>query len=353
MLLVILVLISLYTPSSLAVDNNCEPVAGITPICAIQAPEDIELAPGGRYLLMSHYAGLPATGVGGIGLFDTKTGLHELLYPGPRTDGVADWGSDNCPGSPGEAIASHGIHLSQRDGGQWQLLVVNHGGRESIEFFQLQMVNDKPAVRWRGCVVMPGSAFLNDVVALPGGGLLATQMMDKNDPSSMQSAMAGGVSGHVWEWHPGTQVSIMKGSISPFPNGIQISPDGRYVYLNIYIRGELWKIERSSGRRVGMINIPGPDNSQWAADGRLLVTSHTGLASYDVNRCTSLKQGFCPLAFQVVAVDPDTLETEVIYDHDGSAPMGAGTVAQQLGMQLYIGTFAGDRLYRVQLKKVE
>ena len=58
--------------------------------------------------------------------------------------------------------------------------------------------------------------------------------------------------------------------------------------------------------------------------------------------------GWCPIPFQIVAVDPQTMETTVRFDSEGS-PMGAGTVGLQLGNELFIGSFAGDRILRVTL----
>lgn len=326
--------------------DDCQSVGAITPLCGIQAPEDIELTPNGRYLLLSQFGGLPTAGPGGIALFDLKAETHEMLVPRPATG--LSWGSDNCPAEPGEQLSTHGIHLSRRDDGRWQLLAVNHGGRESVEFFELRSTGGKPGLAWRGCVLMPGGAYLNDVVALPGGGLLATHMMDRHDEQSMADAMQGKISGHVFEWHPGQPVKVMAGSESPFPNGIQISADGRFIFLNVYIRGEVWKLDRNTGERVGTVKVVGPDNSLWRDDGKLLVASHTGMAGYDEKLCTSGK-GFCPVGFQIVAIDPDSLSKELVFEHDGSAPMGAGTVALQLDQVLYIGSYAGDRLFKVEL----
>ena len=56
-----------------------------------------------------------------------------------------------------------------------------------------------------------------------------------------------------------------------------------------------------------------------------------------------IESGSCPLSFAIVAIDPDTLATETIFENTGP-PMGAATVAVQRGDELYMGTFAGDRI---------
>ena len=50
--------------------------------------------------------------------------------------------------------------------------------------------------------------------------------------------------------------------------------------------------------------------------------------------------------FEIMALDPATLETETLFS-GGGPPMGAGTVAVDLGDALWIGAFAGDRILRV------
>ena len=52
-----------------------------------------------------------------------------------------------------------------------------------------------------------------------------------------------------------------------------------------------------------------------------------------------------------MAVDAETIETSVRFDSAGS-PMGGGTVGLQVGNELFIGSFAGDRILRVRLDEV-
>lgn len=52
------------------------------------------------------------------------------------------------------------------------------------------------------------------------------------------------------------------------------------------------------------------------------------------------------MAFKIVALDPDSMETETVFWNEGP-PMGAGTIALDLGTELLIGSFAGDRMIRV------
>lgn len=326
--------------------QGCEPQPGMDVVCGLQAPEDLERLPGGGQLILSQYGGMSG-GTGSLVLFDLATDQVRPLYPRAGGDGQPDWGDASCPGAPGATISPHGIHLSQRADGAWQLLVVNHGGRESVEFFELSAAGADSRLTWRGCAVAPETAFLNDVVALPDGGLLVTHMFDKGDPEALAQALAGGNSGHVWRWRPGQSYDVLPGSQVPFANGIQIDAAGRNIYLNLYAVGQVRKIDLASGQVLATWDLPQPDNSTWSETGQLLVASHTGVFT-DHERCNSVGKGACDLAYQVVAIDPEALSYRAILKHEG-APMGAATAALDVDGVLYIGSFAGDRLVKVRL----
>ena len=130
------------------------------------------------------------------------------------------------------------------------------------------------------------------------------------------------------------------------PNGIEIAHDGASVYVNVYLGNEVRRIDRKTGELLGRVEVSQPDNITWSADGDvLLVASHTG-GMRDSMSCFDLETGSCGLAFEIVAIDPDTLARKTLLAHEG-APMGAATVAVQVGTDLWLGTFAGDRVARV------
>ncbi len=69
----------------------------------------------------------------------------------------------------------------------------------------------------------------------------------------------------------------------------------------------------------------------------------------EMQACNRLERGACPAAFEILAVDPGTLDREVVY-RGGGPPMGGGTVGLRVGDELFIGSFAGDRVLRVALQ---
>jgi hypothetical protein len=54
---------------------------------------------------------------------------------------------------------ARGLSLSRLAGDRWRLLVVNHGGRESIEVFDVDLAPARPRLVWRGCLPMPAGQW--------------------------------------------------------------------------------------------------------------------------------------------------------------------------------------------------
>jgi hypothetical protein len=329
--------------------TDCEPRGNARPICGFQNPEDLALLPDGHTLLVSEYGAVEGGRAGRLALFDIRAEQRSVLFEG-GADATPDedWGDPDCPGAPPREFSPHGIHLSIRRDGRLQLLVVQHGGRESVEFFELLQAPGWQA-RWRGCAVPAEGSWLNDVVALPEGGFLVTHMLPKGNLEAISGAYQGPppARGHVLEWKAETGFRVVPGTQSALPNGIELSRDGRVIYLNASGANEVWRIERASGRLLARARVPATDNSTWAADGRLLVSSLL-VTPDQFPVCMQLEGRPCPLAFQIVALDPETLDMEVLYRGRG-APMGGGTVGLRIAHELFIGSFAGDRILRVQL----
>jgi hypothetical protein len=332
---------------------DCEAAGRVRPICGLHNPEDLVVLPGGKLLLVSQFGSIDGSRPGSLAALDVASESLEPLFPAAAAGGLPDvaagplWGDPGCA-PPGESFNPHGIDLTTRSDGALQLLVVNHGGRESVEFFEVLLDGSRARLAWRGCALPPDESFLNDVVALPDGGFLATHMLPKDSRFlPLLKGLVGLDTGYVLEWQPGVGFREMPGTAAPFPNGIEISPDAESIYLNVYLGDEVRRIARKSGELLGVAEVPRPDNSTWAPDGRLLVASHTASVG-EMLACGEIEQGSCPFEFQIVALDPETLAAEVLFRNAGP-PMGAGTVAVRLGDELFIGTYAGDRVARVAL----
>lgn len=337
---------------------SCLDERGIHPICGFHNPEDLSLLEDGHRLVVSQFGSMTDPEArGSLVVLDLDDEQIQLVYPlaplaPPATSNAeakpaTGWGDPTCPGPP-HPFNPHGIDMAPRGDGRLQLLVVNHGDRESIEFFEVLPESVNVLVIWRGCAIPPRGAYFNDVVNLPDGGFLATHMMERHGLIwGTIRALMGGDTGVVYEWQQSTGFEIVSGTEGPFPNGIEVSADGSEIYLNLYMGNEVRRVSRASGETLASAEVESPDNLSWAKDGRLLVASHVGGFS-EYEPCMNLAAGACPMAFEILALDPVSLEGDVIFANRG-APMGGGTVAIDVGGELVIGSFAGDRVIRAPI----
>ena len=105
---------------------------------------------------------------------------------------------------------------------------------------------------------------------------------------------------------------------------------------------EVHKYDLQTERLVASAEVAHVDNSAWGPDGRLWLTRHKMEPTVYL-ACTRDHKLTCGMAFEVVALDPDTMATQVIFSHQGP-PMGAATVAMPHRDKVYLGSFLGDRL---------
>ena len=345
----ILLALALAACGSIEPITSCDPVGAATPLCGFQNPEDLALLPDGQ-VIVSEYGDAGAR-PGRISLLDLESGKHQSLYAGGGPPGAGPWGAADCE-PPSEAFSPHGIHLSKRAGGSLQLLVVQHGGRESVEMFEVLPAQTTWQLAWRGCAVVPDGA-LNDVVALPEGGFLVTRFGPSSTPAFMFAAakatLFGGETGWVYAWSRTQGFSEVPGTRVAGPNGIELSADGAKIFLNATLASEVLRIDRRTGAVEARAAVTQPDNLTWASDGRLRVASLRG-AMREMLSCNGLERGSCPMPFAIVALDPETMATETVYQGGPGTPSGAGTVGLEVDGGLLVGTFAGDRVVRVEMR---
>ena len=133
---------------------------------------------------------------------------------------------------------THGLYLKARRRSTHKLYAVHHGGRESIEVFELNAGTNPPAIAWIGCAVAPDPIGVNAVVALPDGGFAATNFDPRPAPGT--GARGGGLgakllsgeqNGELWEWHTKTGWTKVPGSEAAGANGLELSSDGNWYYV--------------------------------------------------------------------------------------------------------------------------
>ena len=150
----------------------CDPDGEVRFLCGPVNPEDLAPVPQSPWVIVSSREGY-------LYLADTRDHTSTVLFPTETSRAQHDTATYGaCPGPLTSQFRPHGLNLRPGDGGAHTLLVVGHGGRESIEVFELDTGGTSPTLTWVGCVVAPEALGLNSVVALPEGWLCDDQFSD-------------------------------------------------------------------------------------------------------------------------------------------------------------------------------
>jgi hypothetical protein len=247
------------------------------------------------------------------------------------------------------------LYLKEGRRGVHTLYAVHHGGRESVELFELDTLKTPIAIAWIGCVVAPDPIGLNAVVALPDGGFAATNFDPRQPPGGRggfsPALTAGERNGEVWEWHPRSGWAKVPGSEAAGANGIEISPDGRWYYIAEWGNRSFMRLSRGKtpperqeiplGFRV--------DNVRWERDGMLLVAGQ-GEPGGAVTRGGN--NGAGNLSMSIIGrIDPKTMTYTTIVSQPTNERLNAATVAIHIGDELWAGSFRGDRIARYPLPR--
>ena len=221
----------------------------------------------------------------------------------------------------------------------YRLYMTSHGAREAIEAFEIDARDAKPTIAWIGCVVLPERTFANSVAMFEDGGFVTTKFMDPTVPDAFAKITAGEVTGNVYEWHPGGAVTAVPGTELAGANGIEVSRDGRYIYVAAFGNREIVRFDRQTtpptktAVSVGVV----PDNLRWTED-RKLYTVGGNVPPAD---CANPP---CATGWSVVEVDPETMQATRITGVDQNAALQGAATAVLVDDEIWIGTFSGDRI---------
>ncbi len=317
--------------------------------CGTRQPEDLERTPDGKFLIATQYLNQGRGGAagGGMILFDLDKKIFSRMSETIQADNP--WGDSACPGAIGDALVSHGSSLAKRRDGKWALYVVNHGGgRQSIEMFELKPTADSWALVWRGCEVARHD--YNDVAILPDGGFVGTY------PTGLSKGIGGATiptsaTGYVAQWAPGKGESEVPGTRMRFPNGVVVSADGRYMYVNEFAARAVHKFDLKEGRELGQVAVDFlPDNLTWTERSQLLVAGVKGARG----DCPEGSGRRCIDGFGVAEIDPAKMQARPIFDSSSTDPLISGvSVALKVDDSIYLGAFLGDRIVRIPYKTRE
>jgi hypothetical protein len=317
-------------------------------LCGTRSPEDLEITPDGKYLIATQFVNGRGGSLGlGMALFDLAKKTYSKMPVTAEPD--KSWGDASCPGPIGDALISHGSSLAKRRSGAWALYVVNHGGRQSIEMFELRPAAGSWALVWRGCVV--GAHDYNDVAILPDGGFVGTYPTGLLAPGNNAAQFGGGITGYVARWTPGKGESEIMGTRIPYPNGVVVSANGRDMYVNWFAAREVHKydLNLNAAKETGSVKVDFmPDNLTWTKQRRLLAAGVKGARG----DCPEGSGRPCIQGFGVAEIDPGKMQARTIFDSASTEPLMTGvSVALRVGDSIYLGAFQGDRLVKIPYKK--
>ncbi len=314
---------------------ECGQQGDVEVICGARAPEDLELTPDGNRIIVAQFGRGAAAGTG-IVLFDPDA--QDFRDLPVRVEPRPTWGEAACVEPEGMALNPHGLSLATHPDGVVGLYVVNHNLRESVEMFEVAEVGGGWELIWRGC--LSAEVAYNDLAMLPNGGFVGTRPTALQEPGA--NAFGGGNSGDVAVWTPESGEVVLPDTASGFPNGVAVDPEGRFAYIAVWTGQGAIKYDLERRERVATVDLGFmPDNLTWTADGRLLAAGIQGIGG----DCGGVP---CIQGFEVAEIDPETMNVRTVYRSEAPpSPISGVSVAIQLEDDVYVGSFQGDRLVRI------
>ena len=271
------------------------------------------------------------TGAGGVALIRVADRTPMTVYPNAAARHSLDRGTyPDCPGPPdASAFTTHGVYVEPGGGPVFKVFVVGHGARESIEVLEIDTAAAAPVATWLGCVIAPDPIGLNSVRGLPDGGFVTTNFLPRDSTREATQRMLGGEqNGELWEWHTASGWQKVPGSEAAGANGVELSDDGRTLYIAAWGSQSFIRLSRGVTPPVRE-EIPlgfRIDNIHWASDGTLWGVGQAGGT------------------WKAVKIDPDTLAVRDVVEQADAPAFGAGTAVAEVGDTLWVGSFRGNRI---------
>jgi hypothetical protein len=328
--------------------SNCAPSGGLNFICGIQAPEDLVLVPGTRFLIAS---GMMAGS--GLHLIDTQAKTARSLF----ASGVAVARADTAKfaGCPGPLDAKqailHGLSLRPSQTGRYTLYATNHGGRESVEVFDVDARGAAPTAVWIGCVLTPDKLPVNSVAAFSDGTLVATVLVLPG--KTFQDVWAGRNTGVVLIWTPGSkEFRTLAGTELPGNNGIETSADNTEFYVASTGLKRIVAYSRanpSKPLRFAQLKEFGPDNVRLVGD-RLITAGIIDNEPACGGAPKKPEDIQCPRGWIADTIDPKTMAITELARGPAAPPYTGTATAMPVGDNLWLSSFNVDRVAYRALK---
>ncbi len=265
----------------------------------------------------------------------------------PETKTPPDW----------EVFSPHGIGIGAQNGNTVTFYATNHGNREAIEVFEINISKAIPRFTWIGTVLAPEDGFVDAVAWIPGtDGFVVTAVTNPLDKEAGEKQMSGRPIGWVRTWNAKDGWKTVAGTeLESSPNGIVVSDDGKHVFVAATTNFKVYRVSLGSGKPVvASVKVDGfPDNIRWSADRKsLLVGVHTeDPEKFVAAQITAVKvSGLMYTSFNITRIDPETMETEIVMPSGVYGAFGAATGAIEVGDRLWVSSTGSDRVAIFDLK---
>ena len=303
-------------------------------VSGIKNPEDMVYLKGTKWVLVSTY--------------HEPGPLSYVNIDSPSQGAALMWTSKAEAGRiSAKKLSPHGLAARRRSDGRFDVLLVDHGGKEeAVDKLVVDVSGDTPSVVNGQRIRMPNGTSGNAVAFMPDDGFVVTSMFDPTDSTTPQKITDGEPTGGVWRWKSSGEWSHIGPQMSG-ANGIVVSQDGKHLIVNEW-----------SSRRIVRVSIEGkteashavdflPDNLRETEDGKILI----GGQRTDAGCLFSPKADQqCSRGYIVGVVDPHSLKVDKLIDKDDKQAAEDGftsaTGALAIGNDLWVGSFGGDKIAR-------
>ena len=350
-------------------DQPCEQEAdGAKFICGVTNVEDWAPVDGTQWIFGSHFV---ATGKAGyLMIFDSQALTAQTVEPQQIKTGPLDPKYKTCPGAPDfTALSTHGLAIRKTGPTAATLFVVNHGGRESIEIFDIEIpkpsvpgaevqvnpagvtVITKPVLTWRGCAVAPKNTYPDAVAPLADGSMLVTSLWNPNDKARTDKLKTGQPVGGLFRWSTGNWNELSEGKTLSGPNGVIASADGKTAYVAVWAAKGVARIKlnkKSGDKPVDVVSTGFyTDNLRWSPDGKSIYVGGQNAPMATLLACIDTDRNNCSdVPFVIDQMDPETLKLTNVIKSGSYGGAGAGTGAIRVGNELWVSSFHADRVAR-------
>lgn len=341
---------------------HCLPVdaaPGSTPQRQLQLinAEDLALTNNSQWVIASSMSG-GLQKEGALYAVNVASGTSYKLYPEEKTGQHSKIAGCDLPVAPG-SFAPHGIALKTLSSGKERLFVVNHGGRESIEVFDL-VNGETPSVDWQGCIPLPDGTRANAVdvtfnaatdeideikdAAIYGTTIYVTNMRAPAEDGKPAARWTG----NILVWSATAGWATVPDSTMYAPNGLLVADDGNTFYVASWAGGEIIKLSKSRQNAAlarQTLSLPfQPDNLRRGHNNTIIATGLRG-SPENIAHCT-MSSWPCDISIPtgIATIDSETMAVDCIRH----IPLQMGTVALPVKDTLWVGPTRGDSVWVIK-----